>query len=119
MKKLFFLLVFTFAFLNMMNANVTDGDDPIIMTPKFDNPIDGHGGPGKSSPFLYIYQSDNVFFFGEAFNGCIVNLLSNNTTEFSTVVDENGLVVVPTTLTGEFELQLMVDGVIYWAVILL
>ena len=119
MKKLIFVFVFTFAFLNVIKANVTQVDDPIIMTEKFDNPIGGHGDPGKSSSFLYIYQSGNVFYFGEAFVGCAVTLLSNNVTVFSTVVDENGQVVIPTTLTGVFELQIIVDGVVYWAEVIL
>ena len=119
MKNFLFIIVFTFAFLNVIKANVTQVDDPIIMTEKFDNPIGGHGDPGKSSSFLYIYQSGNVFYFGEAFVGCAVTLLSNNVTVFSTVVDENGQVVIPTTLTGVFELQIIVDGVVYWAEVIL
>ena len=119
MKRLFCLLVFSFACFNMIKADVTAVDDPIILTEKNDNPISGHGGPGKSLTFLYVYQSDNVFFFGEALVGCTVSLLYNNVTVFSTVVDENGLVVVPSTLIGVFELQIIVDDVIYWAEVIL
>ena len=119
MKKVFFITVFVFAFLCLTNANVAAVDDPIILTEKIDNPVDGHGDPGKSPTYLYVYQSDNVFYFGEAFLGCTVSLLCNNVTVFSTIVDENGLVVVPSTLTGVFELQIIVDDVIYWAEVIL
>ena len=119
MKKLFFLLVFSFAFFNMTKADVTAVDDPIILTEKIDNPIIGHEGPSKSLTFLYVYQSDNVFYFGEAFVGCTVSLLYNNVTVFSTMVNENGQVVVSSTLTGVFELQITVDNVIYWAEVIL
>lgn len=119
MKKLFFLLVFSFAFFNMIKADVMVVDDPIILTEKNDNPISGHGSPGKSLTYLYVYQSGNVFYFGEAFAGCTVSLLFNNVTVFSTVVNENGQVVVPSTLTGVFELQITVDDVIYWAEVIL
>ena len=119
MKKLFFIFVFTFAFLNTIKADVNEVNVPIILTEKIDNPIIGHEGPSKSPTFLYIYQSGNVFYFGEAFVGCAVTLLSNNVTVFSTVVDENGQVVIPTTLTGVFELQIIVDGVVYWAEVIL
>lgn len=115
MKKLFFLLVFTFAFFNMIKADVTAVEDPIILTEKNDNPIGGHGGPSKSPTFLYMYQSGNVFYFGEAFVGCTVSLVYNNVNVFSTVVDENGQVVVPSTLIGVYELQITVDDIIYWA----
>lgn len=119
MKKLFFLLVFSFAIFNMIKADVTAVDDPIILTEKFINPIGGHGDTPKSLTFLYVYQSGNVFYFGEAFVGCTVSLLYNNVTVFSTMVNENGQVVVPSTLTGVFELQITVDNVIYWAEVIL
>ena len=43
MKKLIFVFVFTFAFLNMIKADAAAVDDPIILTEKFINPIGGHG----------------------------------------------------------------------------
>ena len=119
MKKLLFVFVFTFAFFNMIRADVTAVEDPIILTEKNDNPIGGHGGPSKSPTFLYMYQSGNVFSFDQSYEGCAVSLLLNNVTIFTSVVDENGQVVVPTSLSGLFELQLNVDDVIYWAEVIL
>ena len=115
MKKVLFVIVFTFAFFNMTKANVTgDDDQPVILTEKLDNPIGGHGGVGKSISVLYIYQSGNIFYFGDEYEGCSVSLLLNNVTVFSTVVDENGQVAIPATLTGTFELHLIVGSVTYW-----
>lgn len=119
MKKLFFLLVFSFAYFNMIKADVNAVDDPIILTEKFDNPIDGHGDPGKSSTFLYMYQSGNVFSFDQSYEDCAVSLLLNNVTIFTSIVDENGQVIVPSSLTGVFELQITVDDVVYWAEVIL
>lgn len=99
----------------MIKADVNAVDDPIILTEKFDNPIDGHGDPGKSSTFLYVYQSGNGFYFGEAFVGCTVSLLFNNVTVFSSVVNENGIVTIPPTIAGIFEMQLTVGNIVYWA----
>ena len=119
MKKLLVVFVFTFALFNMVKSNVMAVGNPIILTEKIDNPIGGHNGPSKSPTFVYIYQSNNVFYFKEAFVGCMVSLLYNNVTVFSTVVDENGQVAIPSSLTGVFELQIAVGGAIYWTEILL
>lgn len=69
MKKLIFTLVFSFAFLNSIEANVAAIDNPIILTEKNDNPISGYEGSNKSSTFLYLYQSDNVFYYDLSYNG--------------------------------------------------
>ena len=57
MKKLIFTLVFSFAFLNSIEANVAAIDNPIILTEKNDNPISGYEGSNKSSTFLYFLTS--------------------------------------------------------------
>ncbi len=119
MKKLLFVFVFTFAFLNMIKADVAAVDDPIILTEKNDNPISGHGGPSKTPTFLYMYQSGNVFSFDQSYEDCAVSLLLNNVTIFTSIVDENGQVIVPSSLTGVFELQITVDDVVYWAEVIL
>ena len=111
----------------MVSTNVMLAQDPqtpqeedlIIMNEKVVNPIGEHGSMPKSLSFLYIYQSGHVFTFGDDHEGCEVSLLSNDTTVFSTVVDANGQVIVPSVLSGEFELQLTVGGVTYWAEVLL
>lgn len=101
----------------MIKADVAAVDDPIILTEKIDNPIDGHGDPGKSLTFLYIYQSGNVFFFDQSYEGCGVSLLLNDVVVFSAVVDEDGLVTIPETFIGTYELQLTVGDDIYWAMV--
>ena len=117
MKKLLFLLVFSFAFFNMIKADVAAVDDPIILIEKFDNPIVGHEGPSKSPTLLYMSQSGNVFFFDQSYEGCAVSLLLNDVVVYSAVVDEDGLVTLPDTFSGTYELQLAVGDVIYWAMV--
>lgn len=115
MKKLFVILFFTIALTNVAMAI---DSDLVILTEKIDNPISGNGGPSKQpSVSLEIYQTDNVFFFGESFVGCAVSLLVNDVVVFSTEVNENGLVTIPETFIGTYELQLAVGDVIYWAMV--
>ena len=115
MKKVFFITVFVFAFLCLTNANVAAVDDPIILTEKIDNPVDGHGDPGKSPTYLYVYQSDNVFYFGEAFLGCTVSLLCNNVEVYSDIVGNDGTVAIPTSFTGTFELCITIGPQVFSA----
>ncbi|MBR6262941.1 MAG: hypothetical protein IKR05_06970 [Prevotella sp.] len=119
-NKLLFLIVMLTITFNMTYARVNQFGEPIVMSEKVTNPSGTHGEPHKSpDETLCIYQNDNYFYFGESFYGCAVTLLFNNVTVFSTAVDENGQVFVPTTLTGVFELQIIVDGVVYWAEVIL
>ncbi len=116
MKKLFLLIVFAFAFLNLTKANVAADSIPIIMTPIIDNPIDDHGTPPKSpEATLMIYQSGNSFYFGEAFVGCAVTLLLNNVVVYSDFVGTDGIVTIPASFTGTFELCLTIGTQVFSA----
>lgn len=115
MRKLLIILALTFAFQTVSKAEITSVDDPIILTEKIDNPISGNGGPSKSPALLYMYQSGNVLSFNQSYEGCVVSLLLNNFTVYTTVVDDNGEVTIPETYSGTFELQISVGEVIYWA----
>lgn len=116
MRRVIFLCTFIMlAIFYVLAENVPNGD-LVVMTEKVVITSGGHENPPKSpDTLLYIYQSDNVFFFGESYEGCIVSLLLDDVTVFSTIVDENGQVVVPSSFAGVFELQLTVDNVTYWA----
>lgn len=119
MKIKFFVILFAlFSCTVMIYAKVSASGDIVIMTEKVTNPSTQHGDPTKdpSSP-LEIFQTDNVFFFGESYVGCVVSLLLNNVVVFSTVVDEDGLVTIPETFIGSYELQLAVGDVVYWAMV--
>lgn len=118
-RKILAVVCAMLAFYSVLAEEVPAGD-LIVMTEKVIITSGQHEQPPKSpTSSLCIYQSDNVFYFGEAFVGCTVSLLYNNVTVFSTVVDVNGQVVIPSSLTGVFELQITVDAVVYWAEVIL
>lgn len=116
MKKLFLLIVFAFAFLNLTKANVAADSIPIIMTPIIDNPIDDHGTPPKSpEATLMIYQSGNSFYFGETLVGCTVTLLLNSAVIYSDFVGTDGTVTIPASFTGTFELCITIGTQVFSA----
>lgn len=118
MKKLLLLFVFAFAIVNLAKANVTDGDDPIIMTEKVDNPISGHGDPPKSpGSTLKIYQNGSTFYFGDSLVGCSVSILLNNVVAYTGTVGTDGTVTIPASFTGTFELQITIGSTVYSAYI--
>lgn len=101
-----------------MSASVTSESNEIEMNEKVVNPLGGQGGPHKGpETTVIIYQDDNDFDFGGGYAGFGVSLLLNDVVVFSTVVDEDGLVTIPETFSGTYELQLAVGDVIYWAMI--
>lgn len=110
MKKVFFITVYVFAFFCFTNANIMAVDAPIILTEKIDNPVDGHGDPGKSLTYLYVYQDGRTFHFGESFDGCAVTLLLNNVEVYSDIVGHDGTVTIPTSITGTFELCITIGS---------
>ena len=117
-RKIFLLLFILLSCLGVTFAETPPVEDLIVMTEKVKNPSGQHGDPTKqpATP-IEIYQTDNVFFFGESFVGCAVSLLLNDVVMFSTEVDENGLVTIPETFIGTYELQLVVGDVVYWAMV--
>ena len=115
MKKVYFMIVFAFAFFSLANANVMSVDDPIILTEKIDNPVGGHGDPGKSPTFLYVYQDGNTFYFGESYAGCTVTLLSNNVEVYTDIVGNDGIVTIPTSFTDTFVLCITIGSQVFSA----
>ena len=94
-------------------------DDPIVMSEKFDNPIGGHEGPGKSPTTINVYQNGSTFYFGESFVGCTVTLLLNNVVVYSDIVASDGTVTFPESFSGTFELLLTVNTTTYGAFVTL
>ena len=113
MKKLFFIIVFAFAFFNLTKASV---GEQIILTQKIDNPIDEHGDTPKSpEATVIIYQNGNIFFFGDSFVGCTVTLLLNNVEVYSDIVGNDGTFTIPTSFTGTIELCITIGSQVFSA----
>ncbi|MBR6978612.1 MAG: hypothetical protein IKH88_02120 [Prevotella sp.] len=120
-KKLFLLLLTVIASINVATAQApyVPQDDSlmvVVMNEKVVIPIGEHGSLPKSpSPCLYIYMYGNNLDFGTNLAGCPVRLVQDDEVVFSSLVETDGTVMLPTGLSGLYELQITVDDVIYSA----
>ena len=106
---------------NGINNRLTNN---IIIASQPNNNIQSHQQvhtPPLNKPIHNIDEnhSINLTLFDQSYEDCAVSLLLNNVTIFTSIVDENGQVIVPSSLTGVFELQITVDDVVYWAEVIL
>ena len=116
MKKLLFIIVFAFAFLNLTKANVTEVNVPIVMTQIIDNPTEEHGESPKSpEATLLVYQNGNTIYFGESLAGCVVTLLLNNVVVYTDCVGADGIISIPASISGTFVLCINVGSQIFSA----
>ena len=96
------------------------GGDPLSLTPGPDDDHESIGDePRPKSPILVpeVYLNGNVLTFDEALEGTTVQLLDeDDTIVFSDFIEENQTsVVFPTTLTGTYELQIVMGSItFYW-----
>ena len=88
------------------------------MNEKVVNPIGENDGPHKSSTSsILVYQNGWTLDFGQDYAGCPVYLLLNDVMVFSTIVGSDGLVMIPDSFIGIYELQIIIDTRVYSALI--
>jgi hypothetical protein len=119
MKNQLFLVIFMLlTTFSMTTAKTHEDGMPVIMTEKVTNPSGTHGNPPKSpEATLLVYQDGSTFYFEASLAGCAVTLLSNNVVVYSDVVGTDGIVTLPASLTGTFELCITIDSQVFSAVI--
>ncbi len=115
MKKLLITLLMSLSLMPLTLKAVPIGTQILIRLN-----YDVHRGDlGKSSrsPIapISVLQTDNVFTFPDQFAGETVEILSGDTVVYSAVVSEDGTVVVPDSLNGEYCLVLYVGDKVYSA----
>ena len=104
------LLLFSAANIASLQA-----DEPVILHPK---PI-GNGQGEGSMPRTPItipeaYIDGYTLTFDESCIGCTITLFDGNgEIVYIDVVDENGVVEIPNTFVGTFELQLVRNGITF------
>ncbi|MBQ6750731.1 MAG: hypothetical protein IJR02_08195 [Bacteroidaceae bacterium] len=110
MKKALFLLTLFFT-AHMMPAMAQD----VILTPTSSGNIGNDGSPHRTPitiPEAYI--DGYTLTFDESCIGCTVTLFDGNgEIVYIDVVDENGVVEIPNTFVGTFELQLVRNGITF------
>lgn len=103
MKK--FLLLFALLLATNIQSSQAE-DKPIIVhprTPNHENVQSGHPRTPIAIPEVYI--DEYTLIFDASCIGCSIDILDENeTVVYTAIVDENGTVELPTTLTGTYEL---------------
>lgn len=119
MKRLFKILCLLMLAELPFNAIAQQFEgQPVTMKIKVNTPKDEHEeSPRMPAAPILVYQDGHVFTFNPAFNGCIVKLASNDTAVFVTAVGATGIISLPETFIGYYELQLFIGTATYCAII--
>jgi hypothetical protein len=108
-----FLLLFVFAIIasiGVVTADDPQGESSILLTQKIDNPIGGHGNLPKGDLLtVYAGQNGHELSFCQDFAGCLLTLSIEDSIVYSTCIPASGIVSLPSTLFGVFEISLYTD----------
>lgn len=109
MKKIFIAIMLLFA----TNITTMYADDPVILNPTGSDPFQGNKHRTLTEP-IYAYYEGFTLTFDTSCIGCPVTLLDEDENiVFTAVVNAEGIVNLPDTLSGTFELQLERGGIIF------
>ena len=103
-----------------LNTSFADGPgngQPVPLTIKTTNPSDIRDPPARGPIYIpTVYLDGNVLTFDEAIEGSTVQLLDeDDTIVFSDFIEENQTsIVFPTTLSGTYELQIVMESIIFY-----
>ena len=113
MKKLFFLLALVFTMSVDALADVTE---PIPFRVIRTTSPNGHN---PKSPIVAptVYIDDNVLTFETPCDGCVLQLVDANDDVVYSIVIPAGTtsLILPSTLSGTFELQIIDGNILYYA----
>ena len=114
MRRIAYLLLL-FAFCLPSNVEA-DSVSNVDITLNAINPGKGLGGrPRTPAMPITALQSDHVFTFSEYLAGETIEVVSDDTIVYTSIIGEDGTVVVPDDLTGDFTLVLYVGDKMYSA----
>ena len=115
-----FVITLLLAFFCMTHAIILQDEVPVVMTEKVVNPNGSQNGPQRSpDATLVVYQCGWTFYFGEAYTGNVVTLLLNDVEVYSGFVGTDGTITFPETITGTYEMNLIVGDMVYSAFVTL
>ena len=116
MKK-FLTLLCILAMPAFMNAVNAPGSPIPFQTGKIDPTEPGDPTPKSPVCVPTVYQSGNVLTFGTSCDGCLLQLVDEEYDVVYSIVIPAGTttLVLPATLSGTFELQIIDGDTIYYA----
>ncbi len=120
MKKSFLLLVLLMLTIGATVADPGNGGGNLPLIIKTTNPGGEHQQFPKSPIHIpAVYLDGNVLTFDAALEGCTVQLLDEEeTVVFSDSIEENQTsLVLPSALSGTYELQIICGDIMFYAFI--
>lgn len=102
----------------MMTSGVCEGNISYLeLNVSFIDPTEEQGDPQKGSSMPpSVYLIDNELYFDTPCDGCTLNIVdSNNVVVYTTVIPTGTTsLVLPQTLSGEYELQIICGNYLFY-----
>ena len=119
-KKSFLLLALTMAMLSLSSVRVSAASTPIPLTGEYIDPHKGQLGGHRSQTIVPELEIDDyTLFFMTPCDGCVLRLLDENRdVVYSTVIPDSAVsLVLPSYLSGDYEIQIIQGEYYYWGYI--
>lgn len=106
--KVMIIVVLQFVTMSLFAGN------QVVLTVTYDQPVDNQSPHQRCPPRpIIIEQNGHHFTLGEACVGDVLELFVDNKLIYSAIVDRNGRIKIPSTISGEADLRLNKGNVIY------
>ena len=122
MKKAFLFIVLACMACPVQICADGGDDDPLLLQVTIYDPTGNHGGIPKAPVQVpSVSLDDHTLYFFTPCDGCTLNLVDENDVVVYTIVIPAGTtsLVLPATLSGNFELQIIRGNYCFWGEITL
>ena len=118
-KKSFLLLALTMAMLSLSSVRVSAASTPIPLTGGHIDPKEGEEYHRSQALVPELEIDDYTLFFMTPCDGCVLRLLDENRdVVYSTVIPDSAVsLVLPSYLSGEYEIQIIKGDFCFWGYI--
>lgn len=116
-KKSFLLLALTMAMLPLSSVRVSAASTPIPLTGEYIDPHKGQLGGHRSQTIVPELEIDDyTLFFMTPCDSCVLRLLDEDgAVVYTTIVPNNASsLVLPSYLSGEYEIQIIQGNIYFW-----
>ncbi len=116
-KKSFLLLALTMAMLSLSSVRVSAASTPIPLTGEYIDPHKGQLGGHRSQTIVPELEIDDyTLFFMTPCDNCVLRLLDEDgAVVYTTIVPSHTTsLVLPSYLSGAYEIQIIQGSIYYW-----
>lgn len=116
-KKSFLLLALTMAMLSLSSVRVSAASTPIPLTEEYIDPHKGQLGGHRSQTIVPELEIDDyTLFFMTPCDNCVLRLLDEDgAVVYTTIVPSHTTsLVLPSYLSGAYEIQIIQGSIYYW-----